>query len=78
MPLYVGQTFNKLCELFRIAHRLLWVYYAGDGQNDNIPTKRVNLPFAEQLFRNLLNWSSSLPLDLVRADGNAHHAVLLQ
>ncbi|KAB5531442.1 hypothetical protein GE09DRAFT_1252159 [Coniochaeta sp. 2T2.1] len=73
----IGQTFNKLCELFRIAHRLLWAYYDGVGQDENTPIKRVTLPFAEQLARELLDWSSSLPLDLVRSDANTHHTVLL-
>jgi hypothetical protein len=76
--LFAGQTFNKLCELFRIAHKVLWVHYGGYGQPDDTPLERVDLPFAEQLFRELLNWSASLSLDLVRVEGSSHHTVLLQ
>ena len=74
----IGQTFNKLCVLFRTAHKLLWAYYDGVGQEDNTPSKRVTLPFAEQLARELLEWSTSLPLDLVRSDGNSPHVILIQ
>ncbi|KAB5581235.1 hypothetical protein GE09DRAFT_949153 [Coniochaeta sp. 2T2.1] len=73
----IGQTFNKLCELFRIAHRILWEYYDGEGQSEDTPVKRVNLGFAEEIFREQLSWSASLPLHLVRSDGNSHHVVLL-
>lgn len=78
MPLYAGQTFNKLCELFQIAHKALWVYYDGEGNEDHTPIQRVSLPFAEQLYRELLDWSASLPLDLVRTDATPHHAIILQ
>lgn len=78
MPNYAGQTFNKLCELFQIAHKLLWVYYDGVGKEHDTPTKRVRLPFAEQLFREFLAWSACLSLDLVRSDENTHHTVLIQ
>jgi hypothetical protein len=78
MPHYAGQTFNKLCELFQIAHKLLWAYYDGEGKEDDTPIKRAKLPFAEQLFRELLAWSACLSLDLVRSDANAHHTVLIQ
>jgi hypothetical protein len=76
--LFAGQTFKKLCELFRIAHKFLWVYYDGYGQENDTPFKRVDIPFAEGLLRELLDWSASLSLDLVRAEGNSHHTVILQ
>lgn len=78
MPSYMGQTFNKLCELLRIAHKILWVYYDGEGTRESTPIQRVSLPFAEDLFRQLLTWSASLPLELVRAETNPHHTFILQ
>lgn len=76
--LFAGRTFNKLCELFRIAHQVVWVYYDGTGLEDSSRFKRGDLLSAERLFRELLDWSASLSLDLVRAEGNSHHAVILQ
>lgn len=77
MPHYAGQTFNKLCELFRIARKVLWVYYGGEGGGSDTPVQRANLEFAEQMFRELLGWSASVPLEAVRADENMHHTVVL-
>jgi hypothetical protein len=51
--LLAGRTFNKLCELFRIAHKVLWVYYDGYGEEDDTPFKRVDMAFAERLLREL-------------------------
>jgi hypothetical protein len=78
MPDYTGQTFNKLCELFQIAHKVLWEYYDGIGQAENTPIQRVSLQFAEKLFHELLAWSASLPLELARTEANPHHTILLQ
>jgi hypothetical protein len=76
--LFAGRTFNKLCELFKIAHKLLYAYYDGNGRDDGAAIKHVDLAFSESLFRELLDWSASLSLDLVRAEGNSHHTVVLQ
>lgn len=70
--LFAGRTFSKLCELSRIGHKVLWVYYDGAGQEESSPVQRVDLSFASRLFRELLEWS----LDLVRAEGNPHHTIL--
>lgn len=77
-PPYMGQAFNKLCELFRIAHKMLWVYYGGDKSQGATPIERVTPEFAEELLRELLEWSASLPLELVRVDGSPHRVILLQ
>ena len=76
VPVYMKWTFNYLCKLWKIAQKFIWEYY--DGEERSAADDKASSKFAEGILFELLEWASSLPLELARGDHNDHGVVLLQ
>jgi hypothetical protein len=76
LPTYMGGTFTKFCEFWKIVHEVIWSHY--DGDDITIPYDIATLGFAETTYRRLLEWADTLPLMLARGDQNSHHVVTMQ
>jgi hypothetical protein len=76
LPDYMGETFTKFCEFWKIFFEVIWTHY--DGQLIWIPYDHADHEFAEKTYRRLLDWANSLPLALARGNQNPHHVVTMQ
>lgn len=72
----MGKTFTYLCRFWPIANEMIWKYY--DEEELAASADRASIEFAEKEFLALLDWSNSLPLEMVRGPQTPHHAIIAQ
>jgi hypothetical protein len=76
-PTYMGGAFPYVCRFWRIMHDMSLAYNKqglASGMDEDPRASR----FAEFKFRELLAWSGKLPNHLLRGDGSAPYAQVLQ
>lgn len=76
LPFYMGSTFTNMCDFYSIVHDIVWNYY--DCDFTIAPASRAKIDFAQESYFKLLRWADALPLELARAESNAHHIVIAQ
>lgn len=62
-------VFYASCKLWAIFNEVLWKYYS---------ERSPSLEFAESIYRELLLWAQSLPLDLIRGKESGHAETIMQ
>ncbi|OHE98234.1 hypothetical protein CORC01_06431 [Colletotrichum orchidophilum] len=74
LPWFMGHTFSALCQFWQTMHGVSLSYY----KNRERPLQEhVSLDFAELKYRELLNWTQTLPEDTILRDNSPHHVVIL-
>ncbi|PNP39192.1 hypothetical protein TGAMA5MH_08869 [Trichoderma gamsii] len=61
-------VFYASCKLWAIFNEVLWKYYS---------ERSPSLEFAESIYRELLLWAQSLPLDLIRGKESGHAETIM-
>lgn len=74
LPWFMGYTFTALCPFWQILHGLCLSYYKN---RESSLQEHTTLDFAELKYRELLDWSKTLPPDTVLRDDSPHHVVIL-
>ncbi|KAI1467078.1 uncharacterized protein F4812DRAFT_48310 [Daldinia caldariorum] len=74
VPTRVGESFKAICKFNVIVHDIIWAYF---GTSDTVPAARATIEFAEQIYRRILEWAASLPLELTRGRRNRHSTLML-
>ena len=74
MPVYMGETFVMLSKFWVIVAKFARVYY----QDTQIPFKdRVTLPFAEEIYQELLHWMDTVLAQAKEDLPQTHHVRVL-
>ncbi|OTB20414.1 hypothetical protein K445DRAFT_299437 [Daldinia sp. EC12] len=74
IPTRVGEGFKAICKFNLIVHDITRAYF---GTSDTVPAARATIEFAEQIYGRMLDWASSLPLELTRGRRNRHSTLML-
>ncbi|KAK1689888.1 hypothetical protein BDP55DRAFT_651927 [Colletotrichum godetiae] len=74
LPWFMGSTFSALCSFWQILHGVGLIYYKN---RESSLQEHTTLDFAERKYRELLDWSKTLPPDNVLRDDSPHHVVIL-
>ncbi|PON21674.1 hypothetical protein TGAM01_v209412 [Trichoderma gamsii] len=61
-------VFHASCKLWAIFNEVLWKYYS---------ERSPSLEFAESIYRKLLLWAQTLPLDLIRGRESSHAETIM-
>ena len=69
-----GEVFQASCRLWKIFAAIAKRYY----HEGTVSDQTASAEFAEEVYRQLLDWADDLPIELVRRPGSCHGVQMLQ
>lgn len=70
----MGNTFTAACRFFLIANEITLAHLSEDEETSR---GKLSLPFVEEIFHRLLEWSEQSPLQLTGTESDTQHKIVL-